>query len=42
MPEYIVAYRNAQAVAEVEPQEWGAKVPAPQHFNIGPDGYYEW
>jgi hypothetical protein len=42
MPEDIVAYRNAQEVAEEEPQEWDTQVPAPQHFNIGPDGYYEW
>ena len=37
----IIAYRNAQAVAEEEPQEWDAQVPAPQHFNVGPDGYYD-
>jgi hypothetical protein len=42
MPEDIVTYRNAQPVVEEEPQEWDAQVPAPQHFNIGPDGYYEW
>ena len=29
-------------VAEEEPQEWDAQVPAPQHFNMGPHGYYEW
>ena len=38
----IIAYQNAQAVAEEEPQEWDAQVPAPQHFNMGPDGYFEW
>jgi len=42
MPDDIIAYRNAQAVAEEEPQEWYAHVPSPQHFNVGPDGYYEW
>jgi hypothetical protein len=42
MQDDIIAYRNAQAEAEEEPQEWDAQVPAPQHFEIGPDGYYEW
>ena len=42
MPDDIIAYRNAQAVAEEEPQERDAQVRAPQHFNVGPDGYYEW
>jgi hypothetical protein len=42
MPEDIIAYRNAQAEAEEEPQEWDAQVPAPQHFEMGPDGFYEW
>ena len=28
-PEDIVAYRNALAAAEEEPQEWGAQVPPP-------------
>ena len=42
MPEYIVAYRNNQAVVEEEPREWDPQVPAPQHFNMGTEGYYEW
>jgi hypothetical protein len=42
MPLDIVAYQNALAAAEEEPQEWDAQVPAPQHFNVGPEGYYEW
>jgi hypothetical protein len=42
MPEDIVAYQNAQAVAEEEAQEWDPQVPTPQHFNVGPEGYYEW
>jgi len=33
MPEDIVAYRNNQAAAKEEPQEWYPQVPAPQHFN---------
>ena len=37
MRDDIIAYRNAQ-----EPQEWDAQVPPPQHFEMGPDGYYEW
>ena len=42
MPEDIITYWNNQAAAEEEPQEWDAQVPAPQHFNMGPDGYFEW
>ena len=42
MPEDIIAYRDAQAEAEEEPQEWDAQVPPPQHFEMGPDSYYEW
>ena len=42
MPDDIIAYRNPQAEAEEEPQEWDAQVPAPQHFEMGPDGYYVW
>ena len=42
MPEDIVAYRNNLAAAEEEPQEWDPQVRAPQHFNKGPDGFFEW
>ena len=42
MPDDIIAYRNTHVVAQEEPQEWDAQVPAPQHFNVGPHGYYEW
>jgi hypothetical protein len=42
MPEDIVAYRNNLAAAQVEPQEWDPQVPAPQHFNIGPQGFFDW
>jgi hypothetical protein len=42
LPEDILAYRNAQATAEEEPQEWDAQLPPPQHFHMGPDGYYGW
>ena len=42
MPEDIIAYRNNQAVAEGEPQEWDTQVPTPKHFEMGLDGYYEW
>ena len=42
MPDDIIVYRNAQATTEEEPQEWDVQVPAPQHFNMGPDGYFEW
>jgi hypothetical protein len=42
MPEDIVAYRNNLVAAHAEPQEWDPQVPAPQHFNIGPHGFFEW
>lgn len=42
MPDDIIAYRNAQAAAEEEPQEWDAQVPRRQHFDMGPNGSYEW
>ena len=42
MPEDIVAYRNNLAAAQEEPQQWDPQVPAPQHFNMGPDGFFEW
>ena len=42
MPDDIIAYRNTQAVAQEEPQEWDAQVLPPQHFDMGPDGYYGW
>jgi hypothetical protein len=42
MPDDIIAYQNAQAAAKEEPQEWDAEMLAPQHFEMGPDGYYEW
>jgi hypothetical protein len=38
MPDDIITYRNPQAEAEEEPQEWDAHVPAPPHFEMGPDG----
>jgi hypothetical protein len=41
MPEDIIAYRNNQAAAQEEPQQWDPHVPAPQHFNIGPHGFYD-
>lgn len=40
LPEAIIAYRNAQTIEDEEPQEWYAQVPPPQHFKMGPDGYY--
>ena len=42
MPYDIIAYRNNEEVAEEEPRDWDAQVPSPQHFNVGPEGYYEW
>ena len=42
MFEDIVAYRNNLAAAQEEPQQWDPQVPSPQHFNMGPDGYFEW
>ena len=42
MPENIVAYWNNLAAAQTEPQQWDPQVPAPQHFNIGPHGFFEW
>jgi hypothetical protein len=42
MPGDIIAYRNAQAAVEEEPQEWDAQVPPSQHFDVGPHGYYGW
>jgi hypothetical protein len=42
MPPDIVAYRNALAAAEEEAQDWDARVPPPQDFHMGPDGYYGW
>jgi hypothetical protein len=42
MPPDIVAYRSALAAAEDEAQDWDARVPLPQHFQMGPDGYYGW
>jgi hypothetical protein len=38
----IIAYRNNQAAAEEEPQEWDTQVLPPQHFHMGPDVYYGW
>ena len=40
--ENILTYRNNLAVAHAEPQQWDPMVPAPQHFNIGPHGFYDW
>jgi hypothetical protein len=40
MPEDIIAFRNPPV--EEEPQEWDGYVPAPPHFEMGPDGYYGW
>ena len=42
MPDDIIAYQNKLAAAEEEPHEWDAQVPAPHHFDMGPDGYYGW
>src|SRR6266566_3771641 len=42
MPPDIVAYRNALVAAEDGAQDWDARVPLPQYFHMGPDGYYEW
>lgn len=42
MPEDIVAYRDNQAAAQEEPQQWDPQVLAPQHFNIGLHGFYDW
>ena len=42
MPKDIVTYWNHQAAAQEEPQQWDPMVPAPQHFNIGPHGFYDW
>ena len=36
LPADIVSYRNAEA------QEWDDQVSPPQHFYMGPDGYYGW
>jgi hypothetical protein len=40
MPEDIIAFRNPPV--EEEPQEWDVYMPAPPHFELGPDGYYGW
>ena len=42
MPLDIVAYRNALAAAEEEAQDWDVRVPPPQEFHMGQDGYYGW
>ena len=42
MPKDTVAYRNNLVAAQEEPQQWDPHVPAPQHFNIGPHGFYHW
>ncbi|XP_040256072.1 protein FAR1-RELATED SEQUENCE 5-like [Aegilops tauschii subsp. strangulata] len=42
MPEDIVAYRSNLTAAQAEPQLWDLEVPAPQHFNIGPHGFFDW
>ena len=42
LPADIVTYRNNQAAAEEEPQEWDAQVPPPQHLHMDQDGYYGW
>ena len=42
MPEDIVAYRNNLAAAQEEAHQWDPQVPAPQHFNMGPNGFFEW
>ena len=42
MHEDIVTYRNNLAAAQAEPQQWNPQVPVPQHFNIGPHGFFEW
>jgi hypothetical protein len=40
MPVDIIAFQNPPI--EDEPQEWDAYVPAPPHFEMGPDGYHGW
>ena len=42
MPKDIVTYQNNLAAAQAEPQQWDPMVPIPQHFNIGPHGFYDW
>jgi hypothetical protein len=42
MPPDIIAYRNALAVAEDGAQDWDARMPPPQDFHMGLDGYYGW
>ena len=41
MNEDIVTYRNNLAAAQAEPRQWDPQVPAPQHFNIGPHGFFD-
>ena len=38
----IIAYWNNLAAAQEELRQWDPMVPAPQHFNIGPHGFYDW
>ena len=40
MPANIIAYRNNQAAAEEEPQQWD--LPAPQPFDMGPHGFFDY
>ena len=38
----IIAYRNNQAAAEEGPQQWDPQVPAPQQFDMGPHGFFDY
>nr|XP_040256460.1 tol-Pal system protein TolA-like [Aegilops tauschii subsp. strangulata] len=42
MPADIVAYRNNLAAAQVEPQQWDPQAPAPQDFDVGPHGFFDY
>ena len=42
MPADIIAYRNNLAAAQAEPQQWDPQAPAPQHFDVGPHGFFDY
>ena len=42
MPADIIAYRSNQAAAEEEPQQWDPQVPAPEQFDMGPHGFFDY
>ena len=42
MPADIVAYRNNLAAAQAEPQRWNPQAPAPQLFDKGPHGFFDY